>query len=140
MDNKTQMDGWTEADNADWFKFEQPGDQIFGLLVRIGYQEGHYGRKLVLTLRTDDGKFALSCPTMLQRAVEEDWPSVGMVVGAKFFESRPSSKGNNVKVIGFKVLAENGIERESGPVPSAPTAAVVDGVRASESFDDDIPF
>ena len=137
MDNKTQMDDWTEADNADWFKFEQPGDEIFGRLVRIGYQDGQYGQKLVLTLRTDDGKFALSCPTMLQRAVEEEGPSVGRSVGAKVFEARPSKKGNNVKVIGFKILDENGIERESGPIP---VAAAPGEPPKPEQFDDDIPF
>ena len=42
-------------DETGLFKFESPGDQIYGTLKKLGYEDGQYGPQLTMVLDTDDG-------------------------------------------------------------------------------------
>ena len=57
-------------DETGLFKFESPGDQIYGTLKKLGYEDGQSGPQLTMVLDTDGGTLKVYCPAALKREVE----------------------------------------------------------------------
>ena len=118
-------------DETGIYKFETPGDQIFGRLKKIGYEDGQYGPQLTMVLDTDVATLKIYCPAALKREVEEHMPAVGMDVACKFFGMGESRSGREFKKIGFRILDTNGVQPGDIPVAEPKEPA---------SDTDDIPF
>ena len=130
-DYSSAMKDWTSLDETGLFKFESPGDQIYGTLKQLGYEDGQYGPQLTMVLDTDDGTLKVYCPAALRREVEENMPAVGMDVACKYFGMGESRSGREFKKIGFRILDTNGVQPGEIPVAEPKEPA---------SDTDDIPF
>ena len=126
------MSDWKEQDRISIYKFETPGDAIYGTLRRIAYEKGQFGEQLAMNIESDEGVRKVFCPTVLRRRVEDNWPSVGMDVACKFFGTGEGKRGQ-FKDIGFQILDENGVPRDS-------VRPAVEAEEATGNDDDDIPF
>lgn len=124
---------------SDWFKFENPGDAVSGVLLEEPQYNvpGKFGPQNIYTLETAEGRVVMIGlnPKSHVRAVRQlKQAEVGDTVGIKFVDTYDSGKGNPGKNLDVRIRHANQVgAQEAVPFPSeppktpakAPTAAPV---------------
>lgn len=137
MDNNQQQPVDIFSDDttvpaSDWFKFENPGDAITGVLLEEPQYDvpGKFGPQNVYTLENTEGHVFLIGlnPRSHVRAVRQlKQAEVGDTVGIKFISFYDSGKGNPGKNLEVRIRHANitgtAQPQESEPFPSGPAKA-----------------
>jgi hypothetical protein len=90
---------------SSWFKFNEPGDAIQGVLVSEPYdKEGNFGKQRVYTIQTKDGKeylVALKYSSQERLIKQLRIADIGSELGFKFtsfYETKKGNPGKNIEV------------------------------------------
>lgn len=86
-----------EQEYIKWWKPENAGDSIAGILKEVKTVDTDYGKKRCAVLDTPDGVYEVTLSTMLAKAWDKEKPAKGDLVGIKYLGTGTGETGNTFK-------------------------------------------